>query len=716
MAGKKRVHTTAVELDVDDRRLEGKLRRDERLVAKSAQRMRRELTRVESPVTLAAGGARARGDRTRRLGGMMGGVGQTLKGAAAFGGVYGIANELKRAKQFEEILVDTAVRGGQSRAWMDKLRGSMIDLSNEYGISKEQLAEYVGVIIDQAGNTKLATSTLRDMTAVAYSANVPMGELAGTVVEMQSKLGLAPTEFIEALGVLASQADKGKVPLNQMSKFLPEVLNAAGAFGHRGVGALRDYGATLQMAARGAGSLAEANTAMNRGLDQIIAKRAAIERSLGVRLKKNGAWLQLGDILKTITGRLAEIERSGGKVTKIGRGGKKQEVDVEKWIIDIFGIRGKKLILPMLQQARVGFGKRVGADPMGGGGLTSFNALQQAGGAATIAERVARKRKLSPELDKWNKSVERLKNRLHVHLLPAIKKLGDVLPQVSKALEWMIDNWKLLLAIWGSAKMLRFLNGLSGLAGGGGQVLGGAGRLLGLGGAAAGTGGGAAATGVAGTLGGGGLVGGLTAASVALGAFAASLAPAVAGLKALGDAYDPKKQKELRDRLTKKSRAEAGKDLFSIIERRRQAAGQTGFRTLEDIQGETWEQRRERLAREKWRLLPSESSKMMGAFKTLRGGEYSRAAFQLRQIDPWGERTQKLATASDFELQAMGLNRDVLTELVNLSKMSSSRLDAAEERFKQFEAFAKKTGALKVVIVDPNKTPAGVTKSRTGEK
>jgi hypothetical protein len=713
MAGKKRVHTTAVELDVDDRRLEGKLRRDERLVAKSARNMRRELSRVDSPVTRAAGGARARGDRTRRLGGAMGGVGGTLKGAAAFGGVYGIANEIKRAKQFEEILVDTAVRGGQSRAWMDKLRGSMIDLSNEYGISKEQLADYVGVIIDQTGNTKLATATLRDMTAVAYSANVPMGELAGTVVEMQSKLGLAPTEFVEALGVLASQADKGKVPLNQMSKFLPEVLNAAGAFGHRGIGALRDYGAVLQMAARGAGSLAEANTAMNRGLDQIIAKRTAIERSLGIKLKKNGAWLQLGDMLKLISSRLVELERSGGKVTKIMRGGKEKKVDVENWVLDIFGIRGKKMMLPMLQQARAGFGKRVGADPTGAGGLTSFNALQQAGGAATIADRVARKRKLSPELDKWNKSVERLKNKLHVHLLPAITKLGDILPQISTALEWMIDNWKLLLAIWGSAKMLRFLNGLRGLGGGGGRILGGAGRLLGMGGAAAGTsGGGAAATGIAGTVGGGGLIGGLGTAAVALGAFTASLAPAVAGLKAMGDAYDPQKQKELRKKLTKQVRSETG-----AVDWVQKILGvDTGFQSLEDIKGETWEQRRERLAREKWRLLPSESSKMMGAFKTMRAGKYGEANFQLRQLDPWGEKTQKLASASDFELQAMGLNRDVLTELVNLTKMSSSRLDAAEARFKQFEAFAKKTGKLKVVLVDPNKTPAGATKSRAGSK
>jgi len=85
-----------------------------------------------------------------------------------------------------------------------------------------------------------------------------------------------------------------------MANYLPEVLNATTQFGHTGIPALREYGAVLQMAARGAGSLAEANTAMNRMLDQTAAKRAKIEKALGIKLKKNGAWIQLAPMLKEI--------------------------------------------------------------------------------------------------------------------------------------------------------------------------------------------------------------------------------------------------------------------------------------------------------------------------------------------------------------------------------------------------------------------------------
>ncbi len=705
----KRVQTTAAELDVRTGKLASGMRRAERIVSKSTRNMAREMSRVESPVSRQAGGAAARGGRAGRLGGMMGGAGQMLKGAAVFGGVYGISNEIKKAKAFEEVLVDVAVRGQKSKAWVNDLRGSMMALSNEYGIGKDHLAAYVGTIIDQTGNTELAVSTLKSMTAVAFSANVPMKELAGTVVEMQSKLALSPHQFETALGILAAQADKGKVPLSQMSKYLPEVLNATVQFGHTGVGALRDYGAVLQMAARGAGSLAEANTAMNRMLDQTAAKRGKIEKALNIKLKKDGAWLQLAPMLKEIVGGLIRFKAKGK--------------DVEKLIVQMWGIRGKKAILPLLQQGMTGWDQRVGAAG-GKGGLTSFDALRQAGGAGTIQARVARKRKLSPELDAWNRSVEKLKNKLHMHLLPAINKLGDVIPHISSALEWMIDNWKLLLAVWAGGKMLRFLSSLKGLAGGGGRIAGGVASMFGSAGGGA-AGGGAAATGGAASVGGAGFIGGLSTASAALGAFAVSIAPAVAGLKAMGDAYDKKKQKELRDKLTKSVRKAKKGTMGALYEKLGIQGEMSGFRSIDDIGKETSAQKREFDTRMKYKLRSSESREMMGAFQAMSGGQYNKASFQLGQVDPFGERVSKLAGASDYELGAMGLTRAAVTELINLSKLSQSRLDAAEEaaktandRAKVIESFLKtgKTPVVKVTIIDPNKTAAGVTNGRRGKK
>lgn len=610
---------------------------------------------------------------------MMGTAGGMLKGAAVMGGIYGIQNEIKNAKAFEEVLVDVAVRGSKSREWMDELRGSMLAVSNEFGIGKDQLAAYVGTIIDQTGNTELAVKTLKDMTAVSYSANVPMQELAGTVVEMQSKLGLAPTQFIEAMGILASQADKGKVPLSQMSKFLPEVLNSTVQFGHSGVGALRDYGAMLQMAARGAGSLAEANTAMNRMLDQTAAKRGKIEKTLGIKLKKNGAWLQLGDMLKTIVAGLLKMKKEGK--------------DVEKYIIGTWGIRGKKALLPMMQQGSIGWGNKVGADASGGGGLTSFDALRAAGGAGTIGERVARKRKLSPELDAWNKSVERLKNKLHVHLLPVIEKLGAILPQVGKALEWMIDNWKLLLVIWGSQKVIRFF---SSFFGGGGGVLRAAGSMLGVGGfGSAGASGTAAATAGMGTA--------AASAAVGLAALAASLAPAVAGIKAMSDAYDPEKQKKLRKSLMDMQRPV----LNALYEAQDKQLRQQGWTDINAERGLSERDTHALKNYNKYQTRPKDASAIMKAWGRMKAGKFAAADSMLIQSGVTSDQIKRLQGADDYQLGTMGMSRAAIDEIASM--MSGASPAQYREDTERGEKIAKEMEGVRKAIEWQNERGMEIT-------
>lgn len=678
------------------------MRRAEQIVGKSTARMRRDMSRVESGVSRQAGGAAARGARGNRLAGVGGRARDMVKGAAVMGGIYGIGAEVKKAKQFEEVLVDVAVRGSKNKQWMDNLRGSMIAISNEYGIAKDQLADYVGTIIDQTGNTELATKTLRSMTAVAYSANVPMKELAGTVVEMQSKLGLAPKEFETALGVLAAQADKGKVPLNQMSTILPEVLNSAGQFGHTGVRALRDYGAVLQMAARGAGSLAEANTAMNRMLDQVVAKRGQIEKTLGIKLKKNGAWLQLGDMLKTIVGGLMKMKAAGK--------------DVEGFIVKTFGIRGKKAMLPMLQQGMIGWGNKVGSKG-GKGGLTSFDALVGAGGAGTIQDRVARKRKLSPELDAWNKGVERLKNKLHMHLLPAIKKLGDIIPTVSRALEWMIDNWRLLLVVWGSGKMLKFFNTLTTAASGGAGMIGGIGKMLGggaaAGGATAGASGGAgAAAGAA-----GGLIPALSVATTALGAFAASMAPAIAGLHELGKGYTKEGRKEKLAQLrrlvsgsgSKWGGVSAGLGSIQNVLEGEGLAGGLGYRT-----GETQQQREEIRARQALGVSRSQTKGLQAAWQMARGKKFGAASQAFAQFGT--ERLQKLAGRSEYELKQVGLEKRNVEAMAAYAKATSQDINALKQGWTTLGEVLLRHLQSPPQIVDPTKTASGVTESRRGSQ
>jgi hypothetical protein len=227
--------------------------------------------------------------------------------------------------------------------------------------------------------------------------------------------------------------------------------------------------------------LAEASTAVKRAIDQIQAKRDVIEKSLGITLKTKKGWKSLDEMMRLISERLAEVEKSGKKITSYSRRGKAiGKSDVGKFIIQTFGERGQKLITAMLSQARVG--RNVGI-----GGLSSYEAIRGAGGAGTIEARVARKRQLMGPLEQWNKAVNKFRNQLYQQLIPVLGRLGDVLPAVSTGLnalitglKFVIDNWKVLLAIYTGMKMRKFFKMLSGSMASGAGGAGGAGGLAGM--------------------------------------------------------------------------------------------------------------------------------------------------------------------------------------------------------------------------------------------
>jgi hypothetical protein len=486
--------TVAVELTAPGGKLDRDMRRNVGIVRKRSREAQREANRASARTSGRAGRgqsgvARAFGGAGRRAGG-------AFRGALAFGGFYGLQAEIRNAKAFEEVLVDLAVRGQKSQKWLRSTRSAVLKLSDEYGLAKESLAAYVQTIIDETGSSKLALGSLKDLSAVAFSTGADFGRLAGVVRILNQNLRIDPSRMGEAFGILAAQADSGAVALDQMDAVLPQVLTMAGKFGHVGAEALRDYGAALQFARRGVSNTAKAGTAMERMLDNISSKAPLIEKSLGIALRDpQGKFKPLGVMLEDIATALAKIRQEGGKVRvfRQGKFGPKfaGKATMGGYLAQTFGVFGQRAVAPLVEQAAQAGGFKFGRV----GATQSFADIRGAGGAATIQERVARKRRLSPELDAWNKSVVQLRNRLHKHLLPAIKLLGEMMPGLGKGLTFVLHNWKLLLSIWTSHKLMMFFanmakagqemrggGGAGGFVGGGGRGgrrRGGVGRAVG---------------------------------------------------------------------------------------------------------------------------------------------------------------------------------------------------------------------------------------------
>lgn len=388
----------------------------------------------------------ARGARGAAAGGgMQGGINTALGYAAGIAGAGALTAQIKKAKDFREMMIDIAIRGKMTTGEMNDFEKSILQTSDSFGIGKEQIAQYAQTIIDQTGSVDLARSSMKDLAAVAYSTNSSISALAPVVKDLNAQLKIDPKNMTEAFGILAAQADLGAMPLDKMQNVLSKVLATASAFGHEGVQAVRDYGAALQMAARTTATPEQAATSLVALMNQMMVKREALEKALGVELKTKDGWKDLGEMMKIISNRFMEIQKSG---KKIKFGGKM--LDAESAMAMFADREGLRALLAYTQSAKVGHGNKVGT-------LESLDTITQGGGGDTIRQRVNLKKNLDPEIDAWNKSVNQFKNQMHRILTPALKGIGRLIdsisPYASVILTDLAKNWKILIALFATMKV-----------------------------------------------------------------------------------------------------------------------------------------------------------------------------------------------------------------------------------------------------------------------
>jgi TP901 family phage tail tape measure protein len=170
-------------------------------------------------------------------------------------------------------------------------------------------------------------------------------------------------------------------------------------------------------------------------------------------------------------------------------------------------------------------------------------------------------------------------------------------------------------------------------------------------------------------------------AATALGGLTAALAPAAAGLYALSKAYDPTEQKKLRDRLMKEQKkSEVIGEVYDLFLKRRDTSGKlTGFRSLEELKAETWEQKYAREARMKYGVGAKETDILKSSYEQARKGQIWEATGGTALV---GGKLDKLyAKASEYELQKMGLTREMITLLQALNKSSSMTRESLARGF-----------------------------------
>jgi TP901 family phage tail tape measure protein len=210
------------------------------------------------------------------------------------------------------------------------------------------------------------------------------------------------------------------------------------------------------------------------------------------------------------------------------------------------------------------------------------------------------------------------------------------------------------------------------------------GKTVGMGAAGLFTGGKVVSTSVGATAGAAKFAGALGTAGMAVGAFTAAIAPAAAGLYAMGRAYDPKFQAEHRRKIMKMAKEDQANTLYEIIQSTAKKQGvkfrAEKFRSLEEIRAETWEQKRARETREKYGIEAGETELLKKSYKQIRAGQYWEAAGGTAEFGT--ERMAGLyAKTSDYELSQLGLTREMVTQLRAIALAGTQQLNFLAQGF-----------------------------------
>lgn len=242
-----------------------------------------------------------------------------VSGLTVLFGALGVAAAGKKVVDFDTRLARLAIQAGLSRKRMFELKNELFQIGRQTYTPPEALLSGIEQIVEKTGNFEFAVGAIRDMGFVASATGSAVADIGSSASDLQEKFGVTKDQVLSVFDILAEQGKKGSFTLQNMAAYFPELLSAAAGFGVHGVEGLRKFGAFLQIARRGAGTSAEASTAVERSFADMVAKWQVIRRLTGFSIfdkeksKKEGRAVvkELDVVLKEV------IKRTNGDITKL---------------------------------------------------------------------------------------------------------------------------------------------------------------------------------------------------------------------------------------------------------------------------------------------------------------------------------------------------------------------------------------------------------------
>ena len=381
------------------------------------------------------------GLRTRMNTGLKRMIINPLTGLAAGAGVMMLGKQLI---DFDSKLMRVGIQGNLSSKQMTKLREAIVETGIATGQSREEILAGIDAIVERTGNIEFASKIKHDMAIASTATGAAMADMGALASNLNQKFGILDTQIMEAFDTLTIQGKAGAFTLQNMASMGERLFAAAGRLGLKDLGALREFGALMQVARMGTGSSEQATTSIERILANIIDKQDQI-RKLGFnvftgQLDKEGnkQFKSLPEILKGV------ITAAKGDEKILGR------------IFGEEGIRGVSTLARVWRETR-GFDiydKLVNADADRAGEIMRDFARYSttASFKLSVMREIGKKfadKALSKPIDEMTKSLNALLNnpeRLK-EFEQAFEDIGTVVATVAKGLALSASGWGKIISL-----------------------------------------------------------------------------------------------------------------------------------------------------------------------------------------------------------------------------------------------------------------------------
>src|SRR5574344_587040 len=217
---------------------------------------------------------------------------------------------------------------------MDKRLGTLSKNTNQY---RSEIAEGLNVLVASGTAPEKALEYMQVIGKTATAAGAEISDISKTAFALTDNLKVPVSELNRTMDILAQSGKEGRFELKDMAAAFPSLTAGASMLGMKGIPAVTQLGAALQVAMKGAGSAPEAANNLENFIQKVTSPLAVknFQENFGINLKDvlNNAAAQKKDVILEVLEVMQKA--SGGDIFKVS------EVFQDKQVLSF--------IKPMLQ-------------------------------------------------------------------------------------------------------------------------------------------------------------------------------------------------------------------------------------------------------------------------------------------------------------------------------------------------------------------------------